>query len=185
MKTIFARQRSGLAGWAAGCLLVACAVLAPAMAFAINPTYGWTKMMGGSSNDYGQSVSVDSSGNLYVSGYFSGTVDFAADFGGSDSKTSAGSRDIFVTRIYADGTYGWTKRIGGGSADYGWSVSVDTSGNVYVTGFFQSYMNFAEDWSGSDSKTSAGSWDIFVTRINADGTYGWTKRMGGVVMIAA
>jgi len=39
-------------------------------------------------------------------------------------------------------------------------------------------VNFGADWSLTDSKTSAGSYDIFITKINSDGTYGWTKRMG-------
>ena len=91
----------------------ALAILAPTMAFAQqNPTYGWAKRMGGTGADSGQSVSRDASGNIYVTGSFSGTVAFGADFGGSDVKTSAGSFDIFVTRINANGTYGWTRRMG-------------------------------------------------------------------------
>ena len=164
---------------AAGWLLVVCALLAPAMAFAQSPTYGWAKRMGGTGTDGGQSVSRDSSGNMYVTGAFEGAVNFAADFGGSDVKTSAGSGDVFVTRIDRNGAYGWTKRLGGTGYDNGQGVSVDSAGNVYVTGRFTGAVNFAADWSLTDSKTAAGLFDAFVTRINADGSYGWTKRMGG------
>jgi hypothetical protein len=179
MKEVGQSQRSGMTGWVAGCLLIACAILAPELVFAANPIYGWTKRMGGTAEDRGYDVVRDLSGNVYLTGYFNGTVDFATDFGGSDSKISAGSGDIFVTRINANGNYGWTKRMGGTGGDSGYGVSVDSNGNVYVTGYFQSTVNFAADFGGSDTKTSANGYDIFVTRINANGTYGWTKIFGG------
>jgi hypothetical protein len=155
------------------------AILMPALAFAADPSYGRTKRIGGTNSELGYSVSVDSSGNTYLTGTFAGTANFAKDFGGVDAKSSVTGSNVFVTRINADGTYGWTKRIGG---NYGFGVSVDSSGNIYVTGFFNGgggTVDFAADFGGSDGKISAGSNDIFVTRINANGTYGWTKRMGG------
>ena len=53
----------------------------------------------GTSGDIGDSVITDSSGNVFVTGEFLGTVDFGVDFGTSDSKTSTGSADIFITKI--------------------------------------------------------------------------------------
>jgi hypothetical protein len=140
--------------------------------------------MGGTGIDNGFGVSVDGSGNVYVTGSFFGTVDFDEDFGGGIEapKTSADSFYIFVTRVNSDGAYGWTRRMGGTGIDNGRGVSVDGSGNVYVTGFFYGTVDFDEDFGGGIEapKTSAGVSDIFVTRINSDGTYGWTRRMGGL-----
>ncbi|NIN00104.1 MAG: hypothetical protein GTO24_19135 [candidate division Zixibacteria bacterium] len=51
--------------------------------------YSWTKTMGGAGFDGGFSATVDSSGNVYVTGYFSGTVDFDPG-AGTDNHTSAG-----------------------------------------------------------------------------------------------
>ncbi|MCP4711952.1 MAG: hypothetical protein GY869_25305, partial [Planctomycetes bacterium] len=141
-------------------------------------SYGWTRQIGGSSTYNGCGVAVDNIGNIYVTGPFSSTVNFAADFGGSDFKTSAGFDDIFVTRINADGSYGWTRRMGAASFDNGLGIAVDGSGSVYITGSFAKTVDFAEGFGGSDSKTSAGSGDVFVTRINDNGSYGWTRRMG-------
>jgi len=148
-----------------------------------NVTYGWTRVMGGGGggiSDFGFGVAVDSLGNVYTTGYFSGTPDFGADFGTSDIKTSAGEYDIFITKIKADGTYGWTKIIGGTEGDFGWDITTDSSDNIYVTGYFWDTVDFRTDFGGgSDIKISAGIYDIFVMKINADGTYGWTKTMGG------
>jgi hypothetical protein len=144
-----------------------------------NGTYGWTKIVGGTVKDFGNAITTDSSANVYVAGYFSGTVNFGLDFGTSDIKTSAGGSDISITKINANGTYGWTKVMGGTVSDYAYAVITDSSGNVYITGYFNGTVNFGLDFGTSDIKTSAGGWDIFITKINANGTYGWTKIMGG------
>ena len=147
-------------------------------------TYGWTKTMGGSSGDYGYSVAVDSDGNVFVTGYFQGTADFAPGTD-TDSHTSSGYGDIFVTKINSDGTYGWTKTMGGSYYDGGQSVAVDSDGNIYVTGFFYSGAEaYSVDFDpGTDTTdehtTSSSDGDNFVTKINADGTYGWTKTTSG------
>jgi len=145
-------------------------------------TYGWTKQFGNSGVDSGQSVTADRSGNVYLTGNYTYTVNFAADFGGTDSKTYAGggtNSDFFLTRINADGTYGWTRSFGGTGYDYPWSVITDGPGNIYLTGRIGNTVNYASDFGGSDIKPFAGTNDIYLTRINADGTYGWTKQFGG------
>ena len=144
------------------------------------PLYCWTKMLGGFYSRDGCSIALDKSGNIYVTGPLGGTMDFGVDFGVSDIKTTAGNTDIFVTRINADKTYGWTKRMGGINYDESHAITTDTSGNVYVTGTFRYSVNFGADFGVTDIKTpSNDSYDIFVTKIKANGTYGWTKRMGG------
>lgn len=144
-------------------------------------SYAGTKRLGGASNDKGQSITTDDSGNVYVTGYFKGIVKFGNDFGTSGTKKSAGEDDIFITKINANGSYGWTRRMGGTSSDRGLGITTDPSGNVYVTGYFEDTVKFGDDWGGTDSKTSAGNKDIFITRINANGSYGWTRRIGGTV----
>ncbi len=143
-------------------------------------SYGWTKIMGGTSGDNGWAITTDSSGNVYVTGDFLGTVNFGLDFGTTDIKTGAGQVDIFITKINSNGTYGWTKIMGGNLFDdRGHAITTDSSGNVYVTGDFWYSANFGLDFGTTDTKTSAGQQDIFITKINSNGTYGWTKRMGG------
>jgi hypothetical protein len=122
-------------------------------------THQWTTTLGGTSNDYGNGVAVDSSGNVYTTGYFAGTVNF-----GAGNVTSAGSSDVFVTKLNASGTHQWTTTFGGTSSDVGRSVAVDSSGNVYATGYFQGTVNF-----GAGNVTSAGGADVFVTKLNSSG----------------
>ena len=145
--------------------------------FDTDGNYLFTKTMGGTDHDYGQSVAVDGSGNVYITGYFSGTADFDPG-SGTDYHFSAGLEDIFLTKINADGSYGYTKTMGGTDHDFGQSVAVDGSGNVYITGYFSGTADF-DPGSGTDYHFSAGLEDIFLTKINADGSYGYTKTMGG------
>ena len=140
-------------------------------------TYGWTKTIGGSWVDGGNSVTTDDNGAIYVAGSFEDTVDFDPG-SGVDSHTSNGNSDIFLTRINSDGTYAWTKTMGGTSTERGESVTTDDSGNIYVTGYFVDTVDF-DPGSGTHSHTSNGGNDIFLTRINSNGTYGWTITMGG------
>ena len=142
--------------------------------------YFWTKRIGGAGNDGASGITVDAHDNVYVAGYFSESVNFAADFGGTSNKTSLGNTDIFVTKIDANGTYGWTKRIGGADNDKASGIAVDAHDNVYVAGYFEKTVDFRADFGGEETKISYGdTTDIFVTRIDASGTYGWTKRIGG------
>ncbi len=137
----------------------------------------WLYNAGGTGADKGQSVTTDASGNAYITGYFTGTVDFDPG-AGTDSKTSnGGSQDIFLTKINADGTYGWTKQFGGTGEDRGQSVTTDASGNVYMTGYFNGTADF-DPGDSTDTKTAGGTGnELFLTKINADGTYGWTKQL--------
>jgi hypothetical protein len=114
-------------------------------------------------------VAVDSSGNVYATGHFIGTVNF-----GAGNVTSTGGYDVFVTKLNASGAHQWTTTFGGTSADDGYGVAVDSSGNVYTTGYFQGTVNF-----GAGNVTSAGSADVFVTKLNASGTHQWTTTLGG------
>ena len=139
--------------------------------------YQWTKAFGGTGTDWANSVAVDSSGNVYIGGWFNSTVDFDPG-AGVDNRTSAGSDDAFVSKYDASGNYQWTKAFGGTGYDAAYSVAVDSSGNVYVAGGFRSTVDF-DPGAGVDNRISAGDYDAFVSKYDASGNYQWTKAFGG------
>lgn len=149
-------------------------------------SYGWTKCIRGTNvnDDLGNDIAIDNNGNIYITGAFSGTINFAQDWGGSDTKTALGNHDIYVTKINSDGSYGWTKRIGGSdNSDGGTGIEIDNNNNIYITGYFENTVNFADDWSQIDEKNASSfpNINIFVTRINANGSYGWTKCIDAMI----
>jgi len=72
---------------------------------------------------------------------------------------------------HAGTLYSWTKTMGGTSIDFGYSAAVDGSGNVYVTGFFEATVDF-DPGPGTDSHTSAGDYDIFLTKFTMESAGG-------------
>ena len=117
----------------------------------------WVQKAGGTSEDVGLGVAVDGSGNVYVTGYFEGAVTF-----GTTNLTSEGGNDLFVAKYNGSGVLQWVQKAGGANFDRGNGIAVDGTGNVYVTGNFQSTASFDT----TTLSSSAGSWDIFVARID-------------------
>ena len=140
-------------------------------------TFLWAKSMGGTSSDFANGIAVDSSGNVYTTGSFSGTADFDPGTGTAD-LTSAGSGDIFVSKLDSSGDFVWTKSMGGMDYDEGRSIAVDSSGSVYTTGYFQGTADF-DPSVGTANLTSTGSDQIFVSKLDSSGDFVWAKSMGG------
>ncbi len=131
-------------------------------------THVWSRRFGGTGNDRGYCVATDASGNVFLTGYFSGTVDF-----GGGPLVSAGSLDMFIAEYSSDGTYLWSRRFGDAGDDQGRSVSTDTSGNVFVTGYFNGTVDF-----GGGALASAGLTDGFIAKYDSGGTHLWSRRFG-------
>lgn len=137
----------------------------------------WAAALGSNEFERGNSIGVDASGNVYTTGFFTGTGDFDPGAGTAD-LTSAGSLDIFVSKLNSAGNFVWAKRIGSTSDDIGADLVLDPSGNVLVTGYFFGTVDFDPN-AGIVNLTSAGSGDIFVTKLDVDGNFVWAKNMGG------
>ena len=145
-----------------------------------NGNYIWAKKIGGTGNDHSYSIDFNSAGYIYITGGFSGSnVDFDSGTGQALLSSMSGY-DTFVTKYDLDGNYIWAKRAGGSSDDVGYAIDSDTSGNVYVTGYFQS-SNFNCDPGNSNyTLSTAGSADMFLIKYDSSGNYTWAKQVGGV-----
>jgi hypothetical protein len=137
----------------------------------------WARRIGGMGDDRGFSIALDGSGNIYTTGWFSGTADFNPG-AGNFNMTSVGSHDVFILKLDASGNFIWAKRLGGTNGDYGFSIAVDGNENVYTTGHFWGTADFDP---GVDvfSLTSVAFEDIFISKLDASGNFVWAKRMGG------
>jgi hypothetical protein len=134
-------------------------------------TWAWATKAGGAGYDKGEGVSALPDGSSIVTGYFDGTATF-----GSSTLTSAGTVDVFVAKMNADGTWAWATQAVGSEYDYasGNSVSALPDGSSIVTGYFSGTETF-----GSTTLISAGSGDMFTAKMNADGTWAWATQAGG------
>ncbi|MEO8148619.1 MAG: SBBP repeat-containing protein [Bacteroidia bacterium] len=142
-----------------------------------SPNWLWAKSVGGSGNEVNKGVAVDDSGYVYTIGTFEGTVDF--DPGpGTFNLTSAGILDFFILKLDSAGNFVWAKSIGGTGTDAAYGVTVDASGNIYVTGRFNGQVDF-DPGAGIYNLTSAGYMDVFVLNLRNTGDFNWAKSMGG------
>ncbi|MEC8968690.1 MAG: SBBP repeat-containing protein, partial [Bacteroidota bacterium] len=62
----------------------------------------WAKSFGGTGSDWGRSITVDASGNVYTTGFFQGTADFDPG-AGTNNLTSQGSNDVFIQKLDPSG----------------------------------------------------------------------------------
>jgi hypothetical protein len=139
----------------------------------------WAKSFGGTSNDFGYSITVDASGNVYTTGRFEGTVDFDPG-AGTNNLTSQGFSDVFIQKLDPSGNFLWAKSFGGTSGDVGGGITVDASGNVYTTGYFQGTVDF-DPGAGTNNLTSQGSGDVFIQKLDPSGNFLWAKSFGGTL----
>jgi len=136
----------------------------------------WVKQMGGTPSDRGFSITIDAGGNVYTTGYFTGTADFDPGTG-TANLTSAGSEDIFILKLDTAGNFLWAKKMGGTSYDEGRSITIDAGGNVYTIGGFSGTVDF-DPGAGTVNLTSAGNDDIFIQKLDSAGNLLWVKQIG-------
>ncbi|MBP6334478.1 MAG: T9SS type A sorting domain-containing protein [Bacteroidia bacterium] len=133
-------------------------------------TSQWVKYGKSQGFEYGNDITTDDSGNVYVVGQYEYITQF-----GSVSIPSAGQHDIFVAKYNTDGVLKWIKSAGGKEGDAGSAIALDGNRNVYITGEFEVTAKF----SPTDSITSGGSNDIYLAKYNNNGGFLWVKRFGG------
>jgi hypothetical protein len=129
---------------------------------------------------YPSGIGVDGAGNVYTTGWFSGTVNF--DPHGTFVLNSGASFASFVTKLNAAGNLVWAKQFATGTSSSSLetavhSLAVDGTGAVYLTGSFTGTTSFNP--AGGGSLTSAGSYDIFVSKLDTNGTFQWAVSAGG------
>ena len=143
----------------------------PAVELIIDPALDWSTYMGGSDNDYGTDIAVDSLGNALVTGYTfsSGWAD-----GGFDTSYS-GKTDVFVAKLTPSGGHIWSTYMGGSSYDYGRGIAVDSLGNALVTG-----SSYSPGWASGGFDTSHnGTHDAFIAKLTPSGGHIWSTYWGG------
>ena len=111
----------------------------------------WVRQFGTSGTDFAQQVVTDSTGNVYLAGYTTGS------FAG---YTNAGSEDVFVAKYSTNGTQLWVRQFGTSASDIDSGLSVSSSGNIYLSGYTRGSL---------PGNSNAGNADAFIIGIHPNG----------------
>ena len=138
--------------------------------YSADGAYQAVKQFAGPQTDEVHGVAVDPSGSAVVTGNFTGAISF-----GVANLTSAGSWDVFVAKYTFTGAMvnAWANRYGSTGDDIGWSVAVDSFGQIIVGGSYSGTVSF-----GGPNFVSAGSSDIFMLKLISTGAHQWSKSFG-------
>lgn len=117
----------------------------------------WLKQFGTAAFDGLDNGTVDSAGNIYVTGSTWGDL----------GSTNAGNSDAFVAKYDSLGNQVWLKQFGTPSFDSSRGVVVDHTGNIYLSGY-----------TAGDLAGSVGSQDAWVAKYDSEGNQLWVKQFG-------
>ncbi len=135
----------------------------------------WAKQFGGLGNDESSGIAISIGGDIHITGYFNGTVDF--DPGPSSfNLTADGINDIFVLKLNSYGNLLWAQKLIGVSK----SIDIDNNNNVFIVGGFKETVDF-DPGPLTFNLSSAGFQDVFILKFNSSGNFVWVKQFEGGV----
>ncbi len=140
----------------------------------------WSKQQGGENGDGADSIATASDGSILVAGTFDGPVVFGA---GEDGETELTESGAFIEKLNPDGLLAWAASIVAGD----WlginDIEGTDDGGLVVTGFFLDTVRFGAGAINETSLTTNNpdsyDIDIFIAKYASDGTFLWTRRIGG------
>lgn len=130
----------------------------------------WIKTAGGTETDGPTDICTDADGNVYLTGYLRGKVQFE-----SEVLEAKGITDIFFAKYDTDGNLQWIRQIGGEGSDGGSGVAVNKNGDVYLSGDFSSSVSF-----DGTVLVAEGPEDAFIALYDSGGQLKWVRSGGGV-----
>ncbi|MEP7290088.1 MAG: SBBP repeat-containing protein [Chloroflexota bacterium] len=139
----------------------------------------YSTFLGGSGEDIGTAIAVNSTGNAYITGYtYSPTFPTTP---GAFQTTFNGVNDVFVVKLNAAGTgLAYSTFLGGNNIDSSSGIAVDGGGSAYVTGSTNS-VNFPTTAGAFQTIYSGGVADVFVAKLNSTGTaLVYSTYLGGI-----
>jgi hypothetical protein len=142
-----------------------------------NGNFVWAKQFAKAYN-IGIGIAQDASGNLYVSGNFSGQVDFDPGPGTVNISTAGNDLDVFLVKLSPEGNFIWARTFGGLLNEENTALTIDNAGNLLLAGIFRNEVDF-DPGLGTSILFCADGGDAFICKLTQDGNFIWAKNMGG------
>lgn len=145
----------------------------------INGQKHFIRGFGGLGKDAGRGIEVSKNFDIYISGYFSETVDMDINHPNANLLVSNGANDAFIAKYDIQGRHKWSYGFGGEGDDRAHDISLHQNNNIYITGYYKYSidLNPQDDLSGTHLGTKFE--DIFLAKFNQNGQYKWSHSIGG------
>ena len=121
---------------------------------------------GGTSDDYGRDIAVDNSGNVYITGSTKSSSGFPLQ-NAYDNTYGGSTYDAYIAKLTSSGSLIFSTYIGGNGVDVGDGITVDSSGNAYITGQTTSTSGFPLV---NSYDSSISGQDAFVLKLSSSGS---------------
>ena len=122
------------------------------------PKFDWGKQIGTKSEDFGKSIALDNSGNIFISGWTKDSL----------CGKALGEHDVFLYKLNSKGKEIWKRQLGTPKDELAQEIAADASGNCFITGGTKGDM---------DGKNS-GDNDIFLIKVGSNGNTLWKRQIG-------
>lgn len=124
-------------------------------------------------NDVGTMIQVDTEGNVFMSGLFTGYVSF--DPNSNDYDFYSGPyANVFLQKFDADGNFLWAKVFLSNEPEYP-LLEIDSNNNIYITSEYKGSIDL-DPGPNEDIRTCpVGSWNSYIVKLDNDGNYLWGK----------
>ena len=126
-------------------------------------TFEWTRLLGTSGWEKGDTLTTGADGSIYIAGTTNSDL---------DGQTNSGSDDAFISKFNPDGTKVWTRLLGTNGWDEGNALTTGVDGSIYIAGFTHG------DLDGLTNSSDYNYYDTFISKFNPDGTKVWTRLLG-------
>jgi len=140
--------------------------------------WDWVRTFQSTGNEMINSLALDSTGNIYIGGYFQGTTEF--DPGPGTAKYTSVKEDGFICKLDSTGEFVWVRIFDGPEVNTIQRIQVSPSGNLVCMGSFSGEADLDP---GPDSSVvlSRGNLDVFVAELGTDGNFHWARQLGGKI----
>lgn len=161
-----------------------------------NGNFVWVKQLSASDGETGRRIVCDKSGDIIIAGFSNNDMDFDPGAGTYFLKLShKGSSNYFLLKLNRNGNFAWAGLLGhnsyGSTGVENLDIALDSADNIYVTAFYGDSSDFDPDTLKVYELNTKGGRvaypsglityddDIFIARINKDGSFGWARGIGG------
>jgi hypothetical protein len=140
----------------------------------------WAAQIGGTGSDTPGSIATDSNGNVLVTGNYRSTSTFySTNRSSSNTLSFTGNVNAFIAKYTPSGTLSWVARVTSANSNIGNSIAADSSGNVYIAGYYNSAITFysADQTVGPTFSYNAGLWSGYFAKYSSTGSFVWGAKI--------